>query len=144
MNAPTRPLLAGLAFAALLAGCSEKSASETTDSAQRTVSPLIGAWSVAGDPPAASGARPSFTKLRFEADGTLEASYVAAGTSVKRVASGASAVKDENDSYTIVPPKRVRITEGTRALEYTYDVHDDKLYLTPAGGDAATVFAKAS
>lgn len=144
LSSSVRALLGAVLFAAAVAGCSEKHASEAGDTAQRAVSPLVGAWHVAGDAPAPSGKLPNFTKLRFEQDGTLEASYVAGATNVKSLSGGAGSTKDENDTYTIVPPKTVRITEGSRALTYAYDVHDGKLYLTPPGGDAATVFAKVS
>lgn len=144
MTSPFRALATALLLAAGVVGCSEKHATEASDSAQRAVSPLVGSWHIAGEAPGSSGKLPNFTKLRFEQDGALAASYVAGATNVKSLAGGTGGTKDENDTYTIVPPKTVRITEGSRALDYTFDVHDEKLYLTPPGETAATVFAKVS
>ena len=108
------------------------------------MSPLAGEWTRDGDVPAPKSNNPEFTKLSFHSDGTLEASYVAAGGALAGVIKKAPKVMQEHDSYSIIDSKTVRITEGSSARDYAYDTHDGKLYLTsPDGGDAA-VFSKTS
>ena len=132
--------LIATAFASALAACGSAAQKQT----ERAVSPLAGTWTRDGDVPTPKANNPEFTLLSFKADGTLEASYVAAGGALAGVIKKAPKVMKEHDSYSIVDAKTVRITEGSSARDYAYDTHDGKLYLTsPDGGDAA-VFSKTS
>ncbi len=125
-------------FASALAACGSAAQKQAT----REVSPLAGTWTRDGDVPTPKANNPQFTLLSFKADGTLEASYVAAGGALAGIVKKAPKVMKEHDSYAIVDAKTVRITEGSSARDYAYDTHDGKLYLTsPDGGDAA-VFSK--
>jgi hypothetical protein len=107
--------------------------------AERSVSPLIGTWTRDGSTTAA-GNTPQFTKLTFAADGSVNASYAAAG--VGAAIGTAPSVKAENDTYT-TSGSQLTIVEGTRRLSYTYRVGGSKLYLTPSGSGEAAVFTKA-
>ncbi len=130
--------LVATTLASTLAACGSAAQKQAT----REVSPLAGTWTRDGDVPAPKADHPEFTLLSFKADGTLEASYVAAGGALAGVIKKAPKVMKEHDSYSIVDAKTVRITEGSSARDYAYDTHDGKLYLTaPDGGDAA-VFSK--
>ncbi len=142
MNAPAYRMRAAAAALTMLtvAACS----SASTKQATREVSPLAGTWLRDGDTPAPKPNDPEFTRLSFEADGTLKASYVAAGGALAGVIKKAPKILEEDDSYAIVDSKTVRITEGTTPREYTYDAHDGKLYLTSASGGDAVVFSKAT
>ena len=134
MTVPTYRILAAaaaLTLLPLLTACSGASTKQAT----REASPL------AGTPKPND---PEFTRLTFEADGTLKASYVAAGGALAGVIKKAPKILDEDDSYAIVDSKTVRITEGSTPHEYTYDAHDGKLYLTSASGGDAAVFSKAA
>jgi hypothetical protein len=129
-----------LTFASMLSACGSAAQKQAT----RNVSPLAGTWTRDGDVPTPKSNDPEFTLLSFKADGTLEASYVAAGGALAGVIKKAPKVMREQDSYSIIDAKTVRITEGSSARDYAYDTHDGKLYLTsPDGGDAA-VFSKTS
>ena len=132
--------LIALIFACALVACGSAAQKQT----ERAVSPLAGTWTRDGDVPTPKSNDPEFTMLSFKTDGTLEASYVAAGGALAGVIKKAPKVMKEHDSYSIVDAKTVRITEGSSARDYTYDTHDGKLYLkSPDGGDAA-VFSKTS
>ncbi len=125
-------------FACALSACG----SAAQKQAAREVSPLAGTWTRDGDVPTPKADNPEFTRLSFKADGTLEASYVAAGGALAGVIKKAPKVEREHDSYSTIDAKTVRITEGSSARDYAYDTHGGKLYLTsPDGGDAA-VFSK--
>lgn len=81
-------------------------------------------------------------RLDFKADGTLEASYVAAGGALAKVINTPSKLKDEHDTYALHGDRQVSIIEGSRALEYAYTVRAGKLFLTPSGDTAAIVYQK--
>ncbi len=119
--APRR--LACLSLVLLLAACSGTSTKQAT----RELSPLAGTWTRDGDVPAPRPSDPQFTQLSFEADGTLKASYVAAGGALAGVVKKAPKVLEERDTYAIVDDKTVRITEGSTARDYGYDAHGGKL-----------------
>lgn len=105
------------------------------------MSPLIATWTRDGNTPAGGTGGPQFTKLTFAADGSLQASYVAAGLGA---AIGASpSVKAENDTYRLPGGSKLSIAEGTRHLGYTYRISGSQLYLTPGGGSEAQVFTRA-
>lgn len=110
--------------------------------ASREASPLAGTWTRDGDVPTPKANEAEFTLLSFKADGTLRASYVAAGGALAGVIKKAPKVMQEQDAYSIVDSKTVRITEGSSARDYTYDTHDGKLYLTSPNGGQAAVFSK--
>jgi hypothetical protein len=134
-----QPILLSLLAAAALAGCSDHS--EKT--AERAVSPLVGTWTRDGDTPKGdSNGGPQFTKLKFSADGSLNASYVAGG--VGSIIGSSPSVKSENDTYTTKGSSTLSIAEGTTHRDYSYRTSDNKLYLTPPGGGDAAVFSKAS
>ena len=122
-----------------LAACS----SASTKQATRELSPLAGTWTRDGDVPAPKPNVPEFTQLSFLADGTLKASYVAAGGALAGVIKKAPKILQEQDSYAVVDSKTLRITEGSTARNYTFDTHGGKLYLTPPDGGEAAVFSKA-
>ena len=127
-----------LSLVCALGACS----SASTKQATRELSPLAGTWTRDGDVPAPKANDPEFTQLSFLADGTLKASYVAAGGALAGIVKKAPKVMQEQDSYATVDPKTLRITEGSSARDYTYDVHDGKLYLTAPDGGEAAVFSK--
>jgi len=128
-----------LLVALALAGCSE----HTEQTAARSVSPLIGTWTREGDTPkSGSDGGPQFTKLKFAADGSLNASYVAGG--VGAILGSSPSVKSENDTYSTPSDAKLSIAEGTTHRDYSYRVSGSKLYLTPPGGGDAAVFTKAS
>jgi len=128
-----------LLVALALAGCSE----HTEQTAARSVSPLIGTWTRDGDTPkSGSDGGPQFTKLKFAADGSLNASYVAGG--VGAILGSSPSVKSENDTYSTPSDAKLSIAEGTTHRDYSYRVSGSKLYLTPPGGGDAAVFTKAS
>ena len=53
-----------------------------------------------------------------------------------------SKLKSEHDSYTLDGKSHLSIVEGSRSLDYTWDVRDGKLFLTPKGADDAVVYQK--
>ncbi len=128
-----------LAACAALAACSD----HAQQTAERSVSPLIGTWTRDGSTPKGEGnGGPQFTKLTFTPDGSLSASYVAGGIGA---ALGTSpSVKAENDTYAMRDQSTLSIAEGTTHRDYSYRVSGAKLYLTPPGGGDAAVFTKAS
>jgi hypothetical protein len=127
-----------LLVALALAGCSE----HTEQTAARSVSPLIGTWTRDGNTPkSGSDGGPQFTKLKFAADGSLNASYVAGG--VGAIIGSSPSVKSENDTYSTPTDSKLSIAEGTTHRDYSYRVSGSKLYLTPPGGGDAAVFSKA-
>jgi hypothetical protein len=127
-----------LLAALFCAGCSE----HAEQTAERSVSPLIGTWTRDGNTPKmASDDGPQFTKLTFSADGSLSASYVAAG--IGAAIGTTPSIKTENDTYKTPGGNKLSIAEGTRHLAYTYRVDGAKLYLTPPGGSDAAQFSKA-
>jgi hypothetical protein len=127
-----------LLVALALAGCS----AHTEQTAARSVSPLIGTWTRDGNTPkSGSDGGPQFTKLKFTADGSLSASYVAGG--VGAIIGSSPSVKSENDTYSTPTDSKLSIAEGTTHRDYSYRVSGSKLYLTPPGGGDAAVFTKA-
>ena len=130
--------LTALLACALLAACG----THAEQTAERSVSPLIATWTRDGDAPGAGGGGPQFTKLTFAPDGSLAASYVAAGIGV--AIGSTPSVKSENDTYRTPGGSKLSIAEGTRHLGFTYRVSGSKLYLTPEGAGEAQVFSKAS
>lgn len=123
---------------AVFSGCSQ----HAEKTAERSASPLIGTWTRDGNTPAGNdNGGPQFTKLTFAADGSLSASYVAAGLGA--IVGGSPKVKSENDTYT-TSDATLKIAEGTTHRDYTYRVDGGKLYLTPPGGGDAAVFTKAT
>jgi len=134
-----RPL-AVLALLAMLfcAGCG----AHTEQTVQRSVSPLIGTWTRDGNTSKTAGDDgPQFTKLTFSADGSLSASYVAAGLGA--TIGTTPSVKTENDTFKTPGGNKLSIAEGTRHLAYTYRVDGAKLYLTPPGSSDAAQFSNA-
>ena len=132
---PLKMLGAAALCSTLLAGCH-------SSAAQRAVSPLIGLWQVNGPLPEPDANLPRFTQLTFRRNGTLDASYVAAGGALAGLVKSASQVRQEQDSYTLVGKHHLRIIEGSRSLEFRYDVRDGKLFLTWPNADSATVYAR--
>jgi hypothetical protein len=131
-------VLGAITLVGALGACNSTAQKQTT----RELSPLAGTWARDGDVPAPKANAPEFTRLSFKADGTLEASYVAAGGALAGIVKKAPKIMQEHDSYSIVDAKTVRITEGSSARDYAYDTHDGKLYLTPPDGGEAAVFSK--
>ncbi len=123
-----------------LGGCSE----HAEQTAQRSVSPLIGTWERDGGVPKPNATALEFTKLTFAADGSLKATYVAAGGALAGVLDSAPKVKIENDTYRTPDSTTLKIAEGTSGRTYDFRVSDGKLYLTPHGAGDASVFSKAS
>lgn len=132
-----RKLLLVFIFAGM-AACSEHAAK----TAERSVSPLVGTWTRDGDVPKADPKVPQFTKLTFAADGSLSATYVAAGGALAGVVDKAPKVKTEEDTYVTPDPKTLRIAEGSSHREYGFRVSDGKLYLSASGAGDAAVFTK--
>ena len=107
---------------------------------QRAVSPVIGIWQINGSLPPPDANFPRFTQLTFRRDGTLEASYVAAGGVLATVVKSSPQVRQEHDSYTLVGEHHLRIIEGSRALEYRYDVRDGRLFLSGTESGTTMVY----
>jgi hypothetical protein len=122
--------LTALAWAC--AGCSH---------AETALSPIVGTWKINGDTPAPSANLPQFTTLAFKSDGSLEASYVAATGALGHIVNSSPQIKHEHDTYTI-KNSSVHIIEGSRALDYAYEIHDDRLLLTPTNDDTAVVYVR--
>ncbi len=139
MNVPRlRAWLPAAIVALSLTACSQHAA----QTAERSVSPLIGTWTRDGDTPhGSSDGGPQFTKLRFAPDGSLSASYVAGG--IGTMIGTSPSVKSENDTYKTPGDSTLSIAEGTTHRDYSYRVSGSKLYLTPPGGGEAAVFTKA-
>jgi hypothetical protein len=119
----------------MLAACSHSTV-------KRALSPVIGSWQINGAVPAPEADLPQFTSLTFHTDGNLDADYVAAAGALAHVVQASPQIKHERDSYSLVGNSTLRIVEGSRALSYTYDIHDGKLFLTPANGDGAIVYRR--
>jgi hypothetical protein len=134
----TNNLCALLALGFALTACG----AHAQNTAERSVSPLIGTWTRDGNTPKGSGTGgPQFIKLTFDADGSLSASYVAAG--VGALLGSAPSVKTESDTYATPSDSKLSIAEGSSHLAYSFRVSGSKLYLTPLGGGDAAVFTKA-
>jgi hypothetical protein len=134
-------ILAGIAFTA----CSQPAANTSehaAKTAERTVSPLVGTWTRDGDVPKPDPKSPQFTELRFTPDGSLDASYVAAGGALAGVISKAPKIQSEQDTYSTPEPNTLRIAEGSSYREYQFRITDGKLYLTPSGAGDAAMFSK--
>lgn len=131
-------LPASLLLALALGACSEHAAK----TAERSVSPLVGSWTRDGDVPKPDPKAPEFTALTFAPDGSLAATYVAAGGALAGVVDKAPKVRSEQDSYTTPDATTLRIAEGTSHREYSFRVSGGKLYLTPSGASEAAVFSK--
>ncbi len=133
-----------LAAVSALAACSSarQTASKAGADAKNAVSPIVGSWELNGSAPAPKANEPQFVKLDFKANGKLEASYVAAGGALAHVIDTPTKLKTEHDSYTLGDENSLSIIEGSRSLDYTYDVSDGKLQLTPEGASDAVVFKK--
>ena len=137
-----RAAIALAAGALLCSGCSaaKETASKAGADAKNAVSPIVGSWQINGDTPAPKANLPQFVRLAFLPNGKLEASYVAAGGALASVIKTPSKLKTEHDSYTLGDGKSLSIVEGSRALDYTWDARDGKLFLTAKGDDTATVY----
>jgi len=122
-----------LASALLFGGCSH---------AQTALSPIVGSWEVNGSPPSSDANFPQFTTLKFKSDGSLIASYVATSGTLSHIGQSAPQTKQEEDSYTVGEGSTLHIVEGSRALDYAYDIRDDKLLLTPKDETNAVVFVR--
>jgi hypothetical protein len=129
-----------LLMSLVLAGCS----AHETQTAERSVSPLIGTWMRDGDPPKPDPNAPEFTRLTFAPDGSLSARYVEAGGALAGIIAKAPKLKSEKDTYATPDGSTLRIAEGTSNLRFSYRVDGAKLYLTPPGGSSAAVFTKAA
>ena len=139
MNQAARLVLAVFVCTAL-AACS----AHDTQSAERSVSPLIGTWTRDGDPPKPDPNNPVFTRLTFTPDGSLTARYIEAGGALAGIIAKAPKIKTEKDTYATPDSTTLKVAEGTTNLTLTYKIDGGKLYLTPSGGDSAAVFTKAS
>lgn len=139
MKRPFHFLLA-LSLSIAFAGCTE----HAQKTAERSVSPLVGTWTLDGDVPKPDPKVPQFTKLTFAPDGSLAAEYVAAGGALAGVIAKAPKIKKEDDTYVTPDHSTVRIAEGSSHREYTFRVSEAKLYLTPSGASDAAVFTKES
>ncbi len=115
------------------AGCSH---------ANTDFSPLVGTWRINGSVPAPSADVPQFTVLTFKSDGALDASYVVAKGAIGHIVQSSPQIKQERDTYTLAEPSTLHILEGSRSLDFTYEVHDDHLTLTPSSGGDAVVYVK--
>jgi hypothetical protein len=122
-----------LASALLWGGCSH---------AQTALSPIVGSWEVNGSPPSSDANSPQFTTLKFKSDGSLIASYVATNRTLSHIGQSSPQTKQEEDSYTVGEGSTLHIVEGSRALDYTYDIRDDKLLLTPKDETNAVVYVR--
>lgn len=128
---------AALLVALVLGACSE----HAQQTAERSVSPLIGTWTRDGNVvKSGNGAGPQFTKLTFASSGSLHATYVAGG--IGTLIGSSPVLKSENDTYKTPAGSTLSIAEGTTERTYTYRVSGSKLYLTPPGGGDAAVFSK--
>ena len=110
--------------------------------AERATSPLVGSWLRDGDIPPPLANAPQFVEFAFRADGTVTATYVAAGGALAGVVRGAPKVRKENDTYVTTDEKTLHLREGTSQRVFSYAVRDGKLYLTPDSGGDATVYGK--
>lgn len=130
-----------LALALLVAGCNGRG-SAGSEATAKPVSPLVGGWSLNSSSPGHSpkGDYPQFTALRFEPDGTLEASYATTGTLANATGSSPN-TKDETDRWS-VSGQKLTVVEGSRSLSYTYAIREGMLTLTPAGADQGVVYVK--
>jgi hypothetical protein len=136
MQLPFYPKLCAatvLSLSTFLIGCNSQSVS-------RNLSPVIGNWQIQGDTPAADANMPRFTALHFRRDGSLDARYVVASGALGGIIKSASKQAQETDSYVLVGKTHLRIIEGSRALEYTYDVHDGKLFIKSQDSNESTVY----
>ncbi len=143
MKLLTRVLLPA-ALATLVVGCNsaQQTASKTAARVANAVSPIAGTWKIAGDTPPPKANLPQFVILDFQADGKLEASYVAAGGALAKVIDTPSKLKSEHDTYMLAEGNRLSIIEGSRSLDYTYDVRDGKLFLKAPDDATETVYQK--
>jgi hypothetical protein len=132
--------LAALTALALFAlpACSQ----HQTETAERSVSPLIGTWVRDGDTPKPDPNNPQFTRLSFAPDGGLTAKYVAAGGALAGIIAKAPKIQTEQDTYATPDQATLSIAEGSSHREYQYRVSGSKLYLTPTGTGDAAVFSK--
>jgi hypothetical protein len=138
MTSYSNRIACALVAVVALAACSQ----HAENTAERSVSPLVGTWTRDGNTPSGnSDSGPQFTKLKFTPDGSLNASYVAGG--VGAVIGSSPSVKSENDTYSTPSDSKLSIAEGTTHRDYSYRVSGSKLYLTPPGGGDAAVFTKA-
>jgi hypothetical protein len=127
----TTGLVASALF--LCAGCSH---------AETALSPIVGSWQINGSASSSAANFPQFTRLKFKSDGSLMASYVATNGAISHLGQSSPAIKQEEDSYTLGEASTVHVVEGSRALDYTYDIHDDKLFLTPKNEENAIVYVR--
>jgi hypothetical protein len=134
----TRRISLTLVACAALSACSE----HAEKTAERSLSPLVGTWTRDGDVPKPDPKAPQFTELTFTPDGSLSATYVAAGGALAGVIGKAPKVQSEQDTYSTPDSSTLRIAEGTSHREFQYRVSDGKLYLTPSGASDAFVFTK--
>ena len=125
---------------AAFAACTEHAAK----TAERSVSPLVGTWTRDGAVPKPDAKAPEFTQLTFTPDGSLAATYVAAGGALAGVIGKAPKVQSEQDTYTTPDASTLRIAEGSSHREYQFRVSGGKLFLTPSGAGEAAVFTKAT
>jgi len=130
----------------VLASCTgaRDEASHAGAEAKNAVSPIVGAWTINGDIPPPKANLPQFVRLDFQANGKLDASYVAAGGALAGVVNTTPKTKSERDSYTLDGSDHLSLIEGSRALDFTYAVRDRKLFLTRNDGSVATVYQRAS
>lgn len=132
----TNPMRTAFAFSLVaLTACN-------STSVQRAGSPLIGTWQINAHIPPPAANLPRFTELTFDADGKLDASYVAAAGALTNVITPSSQIRREHDTYSLVGHSTLRVIEGSRALDYTYEVRDRKLFLTPPNGGDTLVYAQ--
>lgn len=110
--------------------------------ASTELSPLVGSSRINGNVPTPSANFPQFTSLTFQHDGVLDASYVAANGALGHIVQSTPQIKQEKDSYTLGDGSTLHIIEGSRALNYMYDIHDGKLFLTPTDGNNALVYVR--
>src|SRR5450631_2498080 len=74
-------ILTSLLLALTPSACSQ----HAEKTAERSVSPLVGSWTRDGDLPKPDPKAPEFTALTFAPDGSLAATYVAAGGALAAV-----------------------------------------------------------
>jgi hypothetical protein len=111
---------------------------------KRDLSPILGRWTIQGNVPEPDANMPRFTHLNFVHDGTLHATYVQASGALAGIIKSAPKMAQEDDTFTLVGQHQLRVIEGSRALEYHYDVRDDKLFMRPADAPTgeSTVFVR--
>lgn len=125
--------MSGLAASILLfGGCNH---------AQTALSPIVGSWQINGSTQSSAANFPQFTRLKFKSDGSLTASYIATNGAI-RLGPSSPEIKQEEDSYTLGEASTLHVVEGSRALDYTFDIHDDKLFLTPKNEENAIVYVR--